>query len=192
MLLDLCGIPVASHIYGILMRVRDSYKHTSAYVSIRQHTSAYVSIRQHTSAYVSIRHIYGILVRVRDSYELLLRQYLYFCTSKASKLSTRPAPDARRRRFRVIYWRLPRPLCIRKKNNLASSIDAFNGRSALDILVPNVRYFSTKPCVSTYQLCLPWAESSSQLSESGRLRGTPPHTRSLSHAQSGLAGAPTR
>ncbi len=50
-------------------------RHTSAYVSIRQHTSAYVSIRQHTSA-------------VKDDGSLPLSQYLYFCTSKASKLST--------------------------------------------------------------------------------------------------------
>jgi hypothetical protein len=48
--------------------------HTSAYVSIRQHTSAHVSIRQHTSAYVSIRQ------------HPSLRQYLYFCSSKARKL----------------------------------------------------------------------------------------------------------
>jgi hypothetical protein len=46
------------------------------------HTSAYVSIRQHTSAYVSIR----MLQLLSDREQL--RQYLYFCTSKASKLST--------------------------------------------------------------------------------------------------------
>jgi len=51
---------------------------SKAYVSIRQHTSEYVSIRQHTSA-VSI---------------------LYFCTSKASKLSTsKRCREKRRRRF---------------------------------------------------------------------------------------------
>jgi hypothetical protein len=81
-------------------------QHTSAYVSIRQHTSAYVSIRQPTSAYVSIRqHIIcvdynGLQVRFEGGIVLppqvsafvllhqLLRQYLHFCTSKASKLST--------------------------------------------------------------------------------------------------------
>jgi hypothetical protein len=47
--------------------------HPACLILLSQHTSAYVSIRQHTSAYVSIRQ---------------LRQYLYFCTSKASKLST--------------------------------------------------------------------------------------------------------
>ncbi len=45
----------------------------SAYVSIRQHTSAYVSIRQHTSTYVA-----------ESSLQHNLRQYLCFCTSKAS------------------------------------------------------------------------------------------------------------
>jgi hypothetical protein len=53
-------------------------QHTSAYVSIRQHTSAYVSIRQHTMA------------EIWSPYSLHAStcQYLYFCTSKASKLST--------------------------------------------------------------------------------------------------------
>jgi hypothetical protein len=89
----------------------------TAYVSIRQHTSAYVknadtpeereddedtadivarlsasvSIRQHPSASVSIQH-----TEERERYEdtdsrycrTPARQYLSFCTSKASKLST--------------------------------------------------------------------------------------------------------
>jgi hypothetical protein len=75
-------------------------QHTSAYVSMRQHTSAYVSIRQHTSAYVSIRQHTSACVSIRqhtsdardcepEPLQLvgLLRQYLYFCTSKASKLA---------------------------------------------------------------------------------------------------------
>jgi hypothetical protein len=73
-------------------------QHTSACVSIRQHASAYVSIRQHTSAYVSTRQylfFFGLLilpvvtpVQVAVYIVRLLRQYLYCCTSKASKLST--------------------------------------------------------------------------------------------------------
>jgi hypothetical protein len=75
-------------------------QHTSAYVSIRQHTSAYVSIRQHASAYVSIRQntlafwLFCVqLQRDPTHYSALTCQlvrcpYLYFCTSKASKLST--------------------------------------------------------------------------------------------------------
>jgi hypothetical protein len=59
--------------------------HPSASVSIRQHTSAYVSIRQHTSAYVSIRQASRCLHPQR-----LRSQNMYFCTSKASKLSTSP------------------------------------------------------------------------------------------------------
>jgi hypothetical protein len=54
----------------------------SAYVSILQHASAYVSIRLHTSAHAHA-------VERVDAAHLHLRcQYLYFCTSKASKLST--------------------------------------------------------------------------------------------------------
>ncbi len=53
---------------------------------IRQHTSAYVSIRQHTSAYVllffEVCECAGMQLVQR-----LKRQYLYLCTSKASKLS---------------------------------------------------------------------------------------------------------
>jgi hypothetical protein len=76
---------------------------TSAYVRIRQHTSAYVRQEhrgpccQHTSAYifVSIRPHTSAYVRIRSTRasrpllqtQRLLRQYLYFCTSKASKLS---------------------------------------------------------------------------------------------------------
>jgi hypothetical protein len=68
----------------------------AAYVSIRlhtcirQHTSAYVSIRQHTSAYVSrcCRCCSG-RVPARSTHNQLLRcQYLYCCTSKASKVRT--------------------------------------------------------------------------------------------------------
>jgi hypothetical protein len=61
--------------------------HTSAYVSIRQHTSAYDSIRQHTSAYVSIRMKEADFISCTCTH-FLRGQYLYFCTSKASKLST--------------------------------------------------------------------------------------------------------
>jgi hypothetical protein len=57
---------------------------------IRQHTSAYV--RQHTPAYVRIPRVQIGRVRVSPPDEGLVdqlrRQYLYFCTSKASKLST--------------------------------------------------------------------------------------------------------
>jgi hypothetical protein len=72
-------------------------QHTSAYVSIRQHSSAFVSIRQHTSAYVSIRQHTSAYIPssasssgrfIRTPRRRLLRQYLYCCTSKASKLST--------------------------------------------------------------------------------------------------------
>jgi hypothetical protein len=76
-------------------------QHTSAYVSIRQHTSAHVSTRQNTSAYVSIRQHTPAYVRLRQTgrrifglsvssaTKLLRCQYLYFCTSNASKVSTR-------------------------------------------------------------------------------------------------------
>jgi hypothetical protein len=70
-------------------------QHTSAYVSMRQHSSAFVSIRQHTSAYVSIRqHTAGggggcrLRAAARSAACAAQRQYLYFGTSKASKLST--------------------------------------------------------------------------------------------------------
>jgi hypothetical protein len=83
-------------------------QHTSAYVSIRQHTSLstwkssrggysrlyqrlHLSIRQHTSAYVSIRQhtpSRGGYSRLYQRLHLLRSSYLYFCTSKASKLST--------------------------------------------------------------------------------------------------------
>jgi hypothetical protein len=67
-------------------------QHTSAYVSIRQHTSAYVSIRQHTSAYVSVCQHDSEQHDERGKHTLecaAVRQCSYFCTSKASKLSTR-------------------------------------------------------------------------------------------------------
>ncbi len=70
-------------------------QHTSAYVSIRQHTSAYVSIRQHTSAMTdtalatpgtgAVGLSIGTFAPVK---QVNWRQYWYFCTSKASKLST--------------------------------------------------------------------------------------------------------
>ncbi len=73
-------------------------QHTSAYVSIRQHTSAYVGIRRHTSSYaqaVSVRtsrpagRTKGKSAQQRkQAGRRQQRQYLYFCTSKASKLST--------------------------------------------------------------------------------------------------------
>jgi hypothetical protein len=54
---------------------------------IRQHTSAYVSIRQHTSA--NCEECEGANENdAEDVLELAQRQYLYFCTGKASKLST--------------------------------------------------------------------------------------------------------
>ncbi len=46
---------------------------------MRQHISAYVSVRQHASAYVSIR---------QHTCDPQAYQYLYFGTSKASKLRT--------------------------------------------------------------------------------------------------------
>jgi hypothetical protein len=73
---------------------------TSANVSIRQHTSANVSKRQHTSAHVTrlrvhvtrgfggspermpATSLFGANIHQKTS------QYLYFCTSTASKLST--------------------------------------------------------------------------------------------------------
>ncbi len=73
-------------------------QHTSAYVSIRQHTSAYVSIRQHTSAYLSeertpVPLFLLLCTRMRLALPehtpyIYICKYLYFCTSKASKLST--------------------------------------------------------------------------------------------------------
>jgi len=74
-----------------------SLQHTSAYVRIRQHTSAYVRIRPHTSACVSIRqHTSACMSATRSSCSLTgqLRQHLYFCTSKASKVSTVPVSAA--------------------------------------------------------------------------------------------------
>ncbi len=60
--------------------------------SIRQHTSAYVCRGTHPLPYV----------RLVDALEE--RQYLYSCTSKASKLNTCSMPSMRsRRRFRVAH-----------------------------------------------------------------------------------------
>ena len=60
-------------------------RHTSAYVSIREHTS-------HTSAYVNIDvpvdHGAVVVIHTLEPHPHSLRQYLYFCTKKASKLST--------------------------------------------------------------------------------------------------------
>jgi hypothetical protein len=64
-------------------------QHTSAYVSIRQHTSACVSMRQHISAYVSVRQQASAYVSIpQHTCAPQAYQYLYFGTSKASKLST--------------------------------------------------------------------------------------------------------
>ncbi len=82
---------------------RQRCQRTRGYGSIRQHTSAYGSIRQHSSAYlqrdvsVASGRAHGERVRNKRHVEKLLlaglqqrllRQYLYFCTSKASKLSS--------------------------------------------------------------------------------------------------------
>jgi hypothetical protein len=72
------------------------HAHT-AYVGMRQHTSAYVSVRQRTSAYVSIRqlpHAHTAPASHTTTTLRLQRQYLYFRTSKASKLSTCRNPHA--------------------------------------------------------------------------------------------------
>jgi hypothetical protein len=55
--------------------------------SIRQHTSACVSMRRHTSAYSHSTSILGL--PLPPAPQLLRCQYLYSCTSKASKLNTR-------------------------------------------------------------------------------------------------------
>jgi hypothetical protein len=63
--------------------------HREAYVSIRQTSSAFVSIRQHTPAYVSILVVGPLYGSVKPlGLQARQRQYLYHCTSKASKLST--------------------------------------------------------------------------------------------------------
>ena len=62
----------------------------------RLHTSVYVSIRQHqyTSAYVArLRRSTASCAFSRAPVLFLLRQYLYFCTSTASTLSTRSVPE---------------------------------------------------------------------------------------------------
>jgi hypothetical protein len=73
-------------------------QHTSAYVSIRQQLArtllrhrqlpAYVSIRQHTPAYVSIRQQLARTLQRHRQPPARRLQRQYFCTSKASKLST--------------------------------------------------------------------------------------------------------
>ena len=63
-------------------------QHASAYVSTRQHTSAHVSIRRHTLAYELMQYLLEFML---DLARRLLRQTLYFCTSKASKLRTWPS-----------------------------------------------------------------------------------------------------
>ena len=76
---------------------------TAAYVSISQHKPAYVSIRQHTS---SIRQhtAQRVYTRDRGAYQRLLRQYLYFCTSNASKLGT-VEPSSRTPARQHLYFR---------------------------------------------------------------------------------------
>ncbi len=80
-------------------------QHASAYVSVLEfaqlpaladgegskvlHTSACVSIRQHTSAYVT---------------QLRRCRYWYFCTSNASKLSTRRQTSESTQLRRCQYW----------------------------------------------------------------------------------------
>jgi hypothetical protein len=86
-------VPHAHSVFAILCEDVSSFPLRSSaqlpYVSIRQHTSAYVSIRQHTSAYVSIRqHTSDLRVHRLHLPQLLRCQYLYFCTSTASQLST--------------------------------------------------------------------------------------------------------
>jgi hypothetical protein len=96
-------VSIRQHTSAYVPRACGTCQHTSAYVSIRQHTSASVSIIASSmwtsSAYVSIRqHASAYLPRacetcqpVRDGRAgslclLSMCQYLYFCTSKASKL----------------------------------------------------------------------------------------------------------
>jgi hypothetical protein len=81
--------------------------HTSAYVSIRQHTSAHVSIRRRRqepppaparppsliSICTFVLAAAGARERVR-TFNLRVRQYLYFCTSKASKLRSQARESA--------------------------------------------------------------------------------------------------
>jgi hypothetical protein len=115
------------HTYRVLCILR---QHTSAYVSIRQHTSAYVSIRPHTTAYVSIRQHTGhtgrsapSLSRPSPSDANALRplaawhlrcQHLYFCSSKASKLSTARS-DTQRLRCQYSYF------CTSKASKLSTA-----------------------------------------------------------------------
>ncbi len=115
--MSLLELPVSASACARLLKIlhTSAYvsirQHTSAYVSIRQHTSAYVSIRVSASAYVSMRKtIYdtahvsmrqhasahtSAYVSIRQhaqdasrNCQRRPRQYLYLCTSKASKLST--------------------------------------------------------------------------------------------------------
>jgi hypothetical protein len=87
-----------------LLEQRLKRLHTSAYVSIRQRTEEEVHLleqrlkRLHTSAYVSIRQRTEEEVHLLEQrlkrLQRLLRQYLYFCTSKASTLSTAARPTS--------------------------------------------------------------------------------------------------
>jgi hypothetical protein len=86
--------------------VESREKHRHVTPCIRQHTSAYVSTRQHTSAYVSVVRKRAQLRRVAretQARDILRnaagtqRQYLYFCTSNASKLSTCECALSKRR-----------------------------------------------------------------------------------------------
>jgi hypothetical protein len=76
-----------------------SRQHTSACVSIRQHASACVSMRQHSIREHTTNNLFWGLERfdlIKDPekseedmwLKQRLRQYLHFCTSKASKWST--------------------------------------------------------------------------------------------------------
>jgi hypothetical protein len=67
------------------LEARLSRQQTSAYVSIRQHTSAY-AFQNGTLKPVFLRHAASVN---SPGTQLLRCEYVYFCTSKASKLSTR-------------------------------------------------------------------------------------------------------
>jgi hypothetical protein len=73
-----------------LHRLKQLVNEECAQRCCRAHTSAYASIRRHTSsAYVSIRQQLVHRERAhRHAARALTCQYLYLCTSKASKLST--------------------------------------------------------------------------------------------------------
>ena len=75
--------------HSVKGRKRISMTSMRGYMRSRLHTSAYVGISQHTSAYASIK-ISMTSMRGYMRSRLALRcQHLYFCSSKARKLSTR-------------------------------------------------------------------------------------------------------